>query len=469
MSKIIILGSGICGLAAAILLAQDGHDVTVLERDDQPLPASCDEVWQAWERRGVAQFRQAHFLQPGGRHTLDSELPAVKEALLAAGCMHYTPLSTLPPFITDRAPRPGDECFWTVTGRRPVIEYVVAGIAAKQVDIRRGITVVGLVTGPAAVPNIPHVTGVKTASSDRLEADLIVDAMGRRSMLSGWLDAIGTRAVHEEAEDCGFTYYTRYFRSQGNGVPQPRVGLLTPMGSFSLLTLPGDNQTWSVTVYISSHDQALKGLRHADKWTKLIAACPLHAHWLDGKPITDVLAMSGVIDRYRRFVVDGTPVATGVAAVGDAWACTNPSLGRGMTHGLFHVTRLRDIVRSYLAAPGELAQAWDAVTETEMTPWYRATVEVDRARRAEIDALIEGRPVPVPADPVAMIRQAMAVAMAYDAEVFRAYLEIIGVLALPQQVLARPGMTDRIMTVAEGRDPLPVPGPTREEVLDLMA
>ena len=34
--------------------------------------------------------------------------------------------------------------------------------------------------------------------------------------------------------------------------------------------------------------------------------------------------MGGIVDRYRRFRVDDKPVATGLASVGDAWACTNP-------------------------------------------------------------------------------------------------------------------------------------------------
>ena len=42
------------------------------------------------------------------------------------------------------------------------------------------------------------------------------------------------------------------------------------------------------------------------------SACPLHAHWLDGQAITSVLAMSGIADRYRRFVLDGAPIVTGL-------------------------------------------------------------------------------------------------------------------------------------------------------------
>ena len=78
-----------------------------------------------------------------------------------------------------------------------------------------------------------------------------------------------------------------------------------------------------------------------EKFDKVVRACPLHADWLDGKPITDVLPMAGILDKYRRFIVDGEPVATGFAAVGDAWACTNPSAGRGLSVGLMQAQRLR--------------------------------------------------------------------------------------------------------------------------------
>jgi len=64
MLKILILGGGIVGLSTAMMLARRGHDVTVFERDSKPLPASPEDAWQAWERRGVAQFRQPHYLHP---------------------------------------------------------------------------------------------------------------------------------------------------------------------------------------------------------------------------------------------------------------------------------------------------------------------------------------------------------------------------------------------------------------------
>jgi 2-polyprenyl-6-methoxyphenol hydroxylase-like FAD-dependent oxidoreductase len=240
---------------------------------------------------------------------------------------------------------------------------------------------------------------------------------------------------------------------------------VTHYHSFSLLTVPGDAQTWSVTVFIFSGDPALKALRHPRQWTALVRACPQHAHWLDGEPITDVLAMGGVTNRYRRFVVDGAPVATGIVCVGDAWACTNPIGGRGISVGLMHALGTAEVVRDHLDDPLALALAHDSMTESRVTPWYRDTVAFDRQRIAQIDAAIHGRSAPQPRD----LGSALRVAMLYDAELFRTFLEINSLLALPREVMARPGLRDRVMEVASMHDAVMPPGPSRDELLRMVA
>jgi len=484
MARVVVLGGGVIGQCTGMMLADQGCDVTVLERDDGLVPSSPGEAWQAWDRPGVAQFRQPHYLHPAGARILESRLPEVWQALDRAQAARFSPLDIMPPFIADRSPRDGDERFATRTARRPVLEYAVASVARQRLGIRRGTAAAGLLTGPPVVraappappgppvPGVPHVTGVQLADGTELPADLVVDAMGRRSAMPAWLRGIGAQPPEEEGEDSGFIYYTRFFRpTDGAAAPPYRAGLLTHFECFSLLTLPGDAGTWSVTIFLASGDQALKGLRQAGPWTAVVEACPMHAHLLQGEPITDVLAMGGVVDRRRRFVLAGAPVVTGVVSVGDAWGCTNPSMGRGITMGLMHAAGTAEVIRDHLGDPLALALAHDEMTQATVTPWYQDTVRLDRARRAQLQAAVGepgGAAGSAGAGPAGRLQQAFPVAMLYDADVFRAFIEMVGMLALPQEVLSRPGMAERIMKIAADHDAFAVPGPSRADVLGIL-
>ena len=74
MAEILVLGAGLGGLSTAMLLARGGHQVTVLERDPaEPPPAA--QAWEAWERRGINQFRLPHLMLPRWRAQMELELP----------------------------------------------------------------------------------------------------------------------------------------------------------------------------------------------------------------------------------------------------------------------------------------------------------------------------------------------------------------------------------------------------------
>ncbi len=464
MASIIICGGGVIGLSAAMMFGQDGHDVTVLEADPQVPPAAPAQAWEGWDRKGVAQFRQPHNLFARFRHVCDQELPGMTERLLAAGLVRADPLVPLPPGITDRDPRAGDEALRFVTGRRPVAEAVIAAAAQEQpgVEVRRGVQVTGFIAGRSVLPGVPHTAGVRTSAGDELRADLVVDATGRRSRAPELLARLGATPPYEEAEDSGFAYYTRYFT--GPARPASNGPWLAPIGTITLLTLMGDNDTWSVTIFAASGDAPLKQLRDPDCYTRVVRACPVQAHWLDGEPITGIIPMAGGLDRYRRFVADGSPVVTGFAAVGDAWACTNPSAGRGLSVGLVHAQLLRRAVRDHLDDPAAFALAFDDGTERTVAPFYWSQVRGDRARVAEMTALREDRPWLPPTSPMTgLIKGAQ-----YDAELFRAFTEVIVCLATTQQVLARPAVRDKVERWKH--EPAPAaPGPDRQQLLQLLS
>ncbi|SNR55058.1 FAD-dependent oxidoreductase [Blastococcus mobilis] len=463
MASVIVCGGSVIGLCTAMMLARDGHEVTVLEGDPDRAPGTPAEAWSSWRRTGVAQFHQPHTLFSRFREVSDAELPGLMDRLVAAGGVWVDSLETMPPTLTDRASRPGDDRIRFVTARRPVLESVVASAAEEQpgLTVRRGVKLAGLVSGPSASPGVPHAAGVRTASGEELTADLVVDAMGRRTPVVDWLAALGARPPQVESDTSSLVYYSRYFT--GPTPPRRTRAALTPMGSFSILTLEGDNGTWSLTILGLSRDTPLKALRNPEVFDRVVAACPRQAHWLDGRPITGVLAMAGVVDCYRRLVVDGEPVVTGVVQVGDAWACTNPSAGRGLSVGLAQAQLLRRAVAGHLDDPVTLARVYEERTDAVVAPFYWSQVRADRARAAEMDAIRQGIP-PAPPDPLMIRFQSAAM---YDPDVYRGLLEIVTCLTFPRDVLSRPAVQAGIERHGDAA-PRPSPGPDRAALLDLL-
>jgi flavin-dependent dehydrogenase len=453
-----------------MLLAADGHAVIVLERDRAGPSESPDDAWASWERRGVNQFRMLHYFLPRFRDIVERELPAVAAELERDGALRLNPIEQLPVEATGGV-RDGDNRFAVLTGRRPMVEAAVARVAARTpgVEVRRGAAVRGLVAGEARGGAPPHVVGVVTEGGEELHADLVVDASGRRSALPRWLDEIGARTVVEERDDCGFVYYGRHFRSPDGSVPPAFGPPLQPYDSISILTLPADNGTWGIGLVTSARDAPLRAARDLSVWERVIGSYPLVAHWLDGEPISGVDVMAKIEDRHRGFVVDGEPVATGVVALADSWACTNPSVGRGASIGLLHARELRDAIRrDPLDDPAAFATSWHDATQATVEPLYRDTLAFDRHRLAEIDAQIAGIPYETD-DPAWQLGQALAAAAGKDPDMLRGYLEIVSLIERGVTVLGRPGVADRALELGSDPDAARLPGPSRDELLSIVA
>jgi 2-polyprenyl-6-methoxyphenol hydroxylase-like FAD-dependent oxidoreductase len=472
--KVIVSGAGIGGLMSAILLGADGHDVTLLERDPGQVPEP-DEAWEDWERRGVNQFRLPHFFLPKFLSIVRTECPELEADLEKAGMLRLNIIDILPGEMTGGR-RPGDDEFDLITGRRSLYEAVVAAFAreTKGVTVRRGCAVVGLEPGPAAKPGVTNVTGVRTESGEVIEADLVVDATGRRSPLPRWLADIGVRAPYEELEDCGFTYYGRHFRSDDGSTPGIIAPINTAYGTVNVLTLPADNGTWSVVLVTSARDAALRKLRDVRIWTEVVRALPLVAHWLDGTALEDeVITMSKIEDRHRSYSdSDAEPIVTGVVAVADSWACTNPSLGRGASMGCLHALGLRDVLRSPNSSdPLELASAFNRATDVVVEPWYRSTLALDRHRLNAVHAQIDGETYDPDDDPSWTLGNALEEAAGKDPDCLRAMFEGVGLLRNPEDRFADEAFAEKVLSLGGGANGngTGALGPDRKQLLEIVS
>jgi 2-polyprenyl-6-methoxyphenol hydroxylase-like FAD-dependent oxidoreductase len=472
--KVVVVGGGMAGLGCALALSRAGHTVTIVERDDTPMPLSPDDAFDHWERRGAPQVRHSHAFLARLRQLLLERAPDVHRALLDAGATELRFVDHLPDTLTDRSERPGDDELVAIACRRTTFEWVLRRFALAQpgVSLRHGIAADGLVAETAR-EGVPVVTGVHVHGANGNEevivADLVVDARGPRSTSDEWLARIGGAPVPEELHESGIVYFSRFYRLREDAeLPETAGPVAADLGYLKLAVFLGDNRTFSVTFAVDAHDDELRRqLTGIDAFEAAALAMPITAPWRApgvAEPLTDVHVMAGLRNRYRPLVVSGAPLVVGFVAAGDASVCTNPLYGRGCSLALVHAFGLADALRAHGADLDAVARDFAAFTERELVPWFRAAVLQD----AQARDLAEGTEVPSE-DPRAFMREVfrdgLLPAVRTSPVVYRAFLRWFNLLASPEALMADGAVVGEVLAAyhdRENRPPPPVLGPDRE-------
>lgn len=472
---IAIVGGGMAGLLAALVLARDGHRVTVLERDDTDVPATADEAFDHWDRRGAAHARQSHAILARLRRILRERAPDVLDALLAQGATELSVERILPPDIADREPRPGDEELVLLCCRRLTIEWVLRKAVTSEPGVlwRGGVGVAGLLAEGT------HVRGVRLEDGTTVEADLVVVGGGRNSPVLEWIGALGGAVQPvEEVSEAGIVYLSRFYRLRdGQELPLlTKDGAGGDLGYLAFAGFYGDNDTFSITFGVPTNDRELMAMRDEDAWEAAIRTLrPLEPWTADGlaEPITGVESMARLRNRIRRFVVDGEPVATGVVVIGDASVATNPWYGKGCSQAGIAADALSDALVEHGRDRVALALAMDVAVRTELEPHYALAVRQD-ADRMKVHAAMQDGAVP---DAMAsatrdFIINGLIPATRVDADVFRAFFRAFNMLDAPDALMANQKVVHAAMTahaLKDQRPPAPRLGPDRDEFLAVMA
>jgi len=453
---VIVIGGGITGLAAALVLSARGARVTLLERDPEPDSATANDAFERWKRTGAPQVRHSHVFLGRLRNLLRDQHPDLLQALLDAGAHELRALEHPPAPLRGMAAEPGDEDLVSLGCRRTTFEWVLRGHI-----LRRGnVTVVSnaVVESLIAAPGTPPVvSGVRVRIGEHAEerrAHLVIDASGRRSHAPEWLAAIGARPPYERLEQSGIVYYTRFYRLRP-GASEPAPSEHPGAADFNWVkyaVFPADDRTFSVTVAVPLAVPRLKVLAQAPAFDEMVRAIPGIARWIVpeiaepiGDPKHPVQAMGGLINRLRRFVDDVGPLALRFFVLGDAAYCTNPLYGRGCAQGFMHAHFLAEALDAHPDDFSAAALALDQRARAEIEPFYRASVLADRdsVRRAE------GR---APRRFTGRLRErffldGIGLAVRCDPVVYRAFARMMNMLDTPERAFGRPEIMARTLWV----------------------
>ena len=423
---IAIIGSGPSGMTAAMLLARQGHRISLIDRDPGPVPG------RPWERIGVMQFHLPHSLRAPGRLLLAERLPDVHDALLAAGA-------------EVRAMAPGmPEAMAGLHVRRSVLEQTIWECTTREPGVHR---LTGHVDEVVVVGN--RARGV-VVDGTFVPADLVVDASGRAARIAS------EHRPMAEGGPAGIAYATRQYQllpgataGETNGGP----GLIKVHEGFMQLVFVHDQGTFSILLVRASDDTELAELRHEHVFETALSVLPESSAWTDparARAIGPVRAGSGLVNSFRG---QATGVL-GLLSIGDAVLTTNPAGARGLSLGMRAAAALADIVATQ--ALETWAQALDDWGTAELRPWFEDHVIADEwLRDAWAGAAI---------DPEAPIPWTLVAAAA---ELHPEWMRVLGpFLGMATGPDSLDPLREKVRAMLrEGWRPSPPPGLTREQLV----
>ncbi|MCU1387816.1 MAG: putative epoxidase LasC, partial [Ilumatobacteraceae bacterium] len=429
-------GGGFAGLAAALFLARRGHVVTLVERDGPPPDGTPSDDAERWLHPGVSQAHQSHALLGRARRVLVDEAPDLVASLVARG-VHEIPV------VLGAGTLTGEQM---LLSRRLVAEAELRRFVARESNITllAGDAVIGLQVSRRG--SVPVVTGADLMSGGTVDADIVVDASGRRSALPDWFAKAGLRAPPEERQDCGFFYLTRYYRLQpGAELPVSKVPASVPLDYATVFALGADNDTFSLTVTLSVDDPHRRALRDPSRFEAFLHAVAHSEPWVRvGVPISDISTMSRIENRRRRITADDGPIAGGIVSIGDASLHTNPTLGRGISMGLVHAQHLAEVVHGVDDDPVGFVAAFADWTDAHLGIWYDTQVAADATALDRLAAGVLGRRLELPDAPSARFAAAAFKCAAQDEMVGVAVAKMAHLFASPAEAFADPLVAARI-------------------------
>ena len=447
-------------MSAALLLARDGNDVWLVERDAFEVGSFIDSI--SWRRKGVPHFLQPHAFIPRGRLELREHLGDVYDLLIEQGALECNVGPKIP-----GPPKPGDEELVYLWVRRPMIEWALrtAVLGEARITVLQGATA----TGVALHAN--RATAVEVDGSE-LEVDLVVDAQGRRSSTAAWLARSGVEWPEPSMSDCGVVYYSRYYRVRDGCTLPDGPWPISPRGDLGYLgfaTFPGDNSTFAALLAVPPGVPEWRSLKDPAVFARATDSIAVLRSWSDPElvePITDVLTMAGLHNSLR--LVDPSS-AVGVLPIGDAYGHTDPTLAHGLSFGIIHAVALAASLREHRDLL-DAGAAFASATAPALTERFSLASNMDTQRLAMWRGESPDFSSPDGAFELFSFVAAAAVALV-DGDVMRAVVRRLGLLdstTVFDDDLAMQRQIEQQFKAMQSV-PRPAPGPSFEEMSELLA
>ena len=433
----IVLGGSVAGLLAARVLADHADTVIVLERD--PVTAATGP------RYGVPQGAQVHVLLAAGSRQIERLFPGFTDRAVAAGANLVMPGSGLA--YDDDVLKVQGADVTMLTSTRPFLEQ---RIRTELLGLPNVKTISGRVTGLEFSDTA--VTAVRYTSDGedgREPADLVVDALGRASKVSDWLEAAGWDRPPMSRVVTGINYATALFRRPPG---EPAIG-----SALSLYNTGSGGTSGGAVVQAVEDDRyiVMQGGYGEDRpgstAEDMVARCRRSlpepfGHVVANEMIGDVTTYRQADSRRRDFHACAKLPAR-LIPVGDAVASFNPLYGQGMSSAALHASALSMYLRSapdldapardYLALQKVIVDAaWGLSTPGDIARAAKGTKPTTRER---LTGRLVGRVV---------------AASVTDPGVNKVFVEVTQMLRHPS-VLSRPSFLWRAIRAIGQRRPAP--------------
>ena len=374
----VVIGSGIAGLTAARVLANHVGRVIVVERDHRPDDAGA--------RPGVPQAHHPHNLQPQGQQILEQLYPGVTRELADAHAIQLDGPGDVAFHYEGawRTPRSGGR-HATISCSRRLLEETISlrTFANRRIEIMHGYEVAGLyqqtegrrVGGVHLQPR----RGTIGVELD-LDANLVVDASGRRSRAPQWLAGLGYRPPEEWHIDALVGYASRLYRRPPGFSESWKMLYIRPTppaGTRGGVILPMEGERWHVALMGVGGDYPPTDETGFLAFARSLPAQALYEAIKAAEPLDRIRGFRSTDNRVRRY--DTLPRSLeGFLVIGDATYALNPLYAQGMTAALLSAQALAAAFQNH---PGretgdvqELARAFQGrLREAVAAPWRLAT------------------------------------------------------------------------------------------------